>query len=128
VEAVLNNKPPTTRKEVRQFIGFANYYSNVWFHRSDFFTPLTELTSNKTKFQWPPQHTTAFERIKKVLGSEALLACPDFTKPFHLYADASDLQLGPVIMQNTKPLACYSYNLNPAMAVVPRQKENSLQS
>ena len=95
VEAILNIKPPTTRKELRQFIGIVNYYRDMWFHRSDLLAPLTELTSNKTKFQWLPQHATAFENIKKVIGSEVLLAYPDLTKPFHLYTDASDLQLLP---------------------------------
>jgi RNase H-like domain found in reverse transcriptase len=95
VDAILNIKPPTTRKELRQFIGIVNYYRDSWFHRSDLLAPLTELTSNKTKFQWLPQPKTAFENNKQVIGSEILLAYPDFTKPFQLYTDASDLQLGP---------------------------------
>jgi hypothetical protein len=46
--------------------------------------------------------TQAFDKIKKVIGTEiqALLCYSDFNKPviFHLYADASDHQLGAVIM------------------------------
>jgi len=37
---------------------------------------------------------------------------PDFTKEFHIYTDASDYQLGAVIMQDVKPLAFYSRKLN----------------
>jgi hypothetical protein len=47
----------------------------------------------------------AFEKIKKVIGTEVLLCYPDFDKPilFDLYTDASDSQLGSVIMQDKKP-------------------------
>ena len=43
-----------------------------------------------------------------------LLAYPDFDKPFHIYTDASDHQLGAVIMQDKKPIAFYSRKLNAA--------------
>jgi hypothetical protein len=48
------------------------------------------------------------------MSREALLRFPDFSKPFHIYADASDYQLGSVIMQDGKPLAFYSRKLNSA--------------
>jgi RNase H-like domain found in reverse transcriptase len=43
-----------------------------------------------------------------------LLSYPDFEKSFHIYTDASDHQLGAVIMQDTKPIACYFRKLNAA--------------
>ena len=49
----------------------------------------------------------AFEEIKAVISQETLLAFPDFTKTFHIYTDASDYQLGAVIMQEGKQLAFY---------------------
>jgi hypothetical protein len=63
---------------------------------------LTSLTSSKVKFEWHSSHQQAFDKIKKVIGMEVLLCYPDFNKPFHLYTDASDHQLGAVIMQNKK--------------------------
>jgi RNase H-like domain found in reverse transcriptase len=42
-----------------------------------------------------------------------MLSFPDFNKPFEIHMDASDIQLGPVIMQDCKPVAFYSRKLNP---------------
>jgi hypothetical protein len=56
--------------------------------------------------------TKVFEAIAKVMRKETLMRFPDFAKPFHIYADASNNQLGSVIMQDRKPLAFYSHDLN----------------
>jgi hypothetical protein len=67
---------------------------------------LTSLTSNKVKFEWHSSHQQAFEKIKKDIGTgiQVHLCYPVFNKPvlFHLYNDASDHQLGAVIMQDKK--------------------------
>jgi hypothetical protein len=86
----------------------------MWFRRSELLAPLTSLTSSKVKFEWHSSHQQAFDKIKKVIGTEVLLCYPDFYKPFHLYTDASDHQLGAVIMQDKKPIAFYSRKLNTA--------------
>ena len=105
MEAILKIKAPTTRKELRHFIGIVNYYRDMWFCRSELLAPLTSLRSSKVKFEWLPTHQLAFDKIKKVIETEVLLSYPDFEKPFHIYTDASDHQLGAVIMQDKKPLA-----------------------
>jgi RNase H-like domain found in reverse transcriptase len=61
-----------------------------------------------------PKSSTSIDKIKKVIEIEVLLAYPDFNKPFHIYTDASDHQLGAVIMQDKKPIAFYSRKLNAA--------------
>ena len=57
---------------------------------------------------------TRFETIKAIISKEVLLAYPDHNQPFHIFTDASDLQLGAVIMQNEKPVAFFSRKLNSA--------------
>jgi hypothetical protein len=64
---------------------------------------LTSLTSSKVKFEWHSSYQQAFDKIKKVIGTEVLFCYPDLNEPFHLYTDASDHQLGAVIMQDKKP-------------------------
>jgi hypothetical protein len=86
---------------------------------------LTSLTSSKVKFEWYSSHQQAFDKIKKVIGTEVLLFYPDFNKPalFHLYTDASNYQLGAVIMQDKKPIAFYSRKLNTAQNGIQPLKE-----
>ena len=72
------------------------------------------MTSNKAEFKWEMEQQKAFDEIKKVISREAILTFPDFSKPFHVFTDASDYQLGGVIMQENKPLAFYSRKLNSA--------------
>ena len=38
-----------------------------------------------------------------MLKKETLLSFPDFTKPFHVYTDASDRQLGVTVVQDGNP-------------------------
>jgi hypothetical protein len=79
---------------------------------------LTSLTSSKVKFEWHSSHQQAFDKIKnqEIIGTEIkiLLSYPDFNQPFifHLYTDASDHQLGAVVMQDKKSIAFYSRKLN----------------
>jgi hypothetical protein len=48
------------------------------------------------------------------VSPERLLVFPDFEKEFHVYTDASNKQLGAVIIQEGEPLAFYSRKLNSA--------------
>ena len=91
-----------------------NCCRDMWRKRSHVTAPLSAMTSKDVPFKWGPEEQKAFEEIKKVICKETLLAFPDFNKPFHVFTDASDTQLGAVIMQDGKPLAFYSRKLNSA--------------
>ena len=74
--------------------------------------PLSAMTGKNTKFDWTKECQESFEETKRVMAQEMPLACPDFNSTFHAHADASDKQLGGVIMQENKPLAFHSRKLN----------------
>ena len=114
VEAIQRLQPPKTKRQLRHFLGMVNYYRDMWRRRSHLLAPLTAMCSAKAKFIWGKDQQKAFEDIKKVVSRETMLAFPDFNKPFHVYTDASDYQLGAVIMQDDKPLAFYSRKMNGA--------------
>jgi CHAT domain-containing protein len=84
------------------------------FCRIEQLAPLTSLTLSKVKFELLPTHQQAFDKVKKVVETEVLLLYPDVEKRFHIYTNASDHQLGAVIMQEKKPLVSYSRKLNAA--------------
>jgi hypothetical protein len=91
-----------------------NYYRDMWVRRSELLAPLTSMTSKNAKFNWTDEQQKAFENITKIICREVMLTFPDFAKPFHIYTDASDKQLGAVITQDEKPIAFYSGKLNSA--------------
>ena len=85
----------------------------MWPRRAHILALLTTLMG-KNKFIWEPKHQQEFEEAKKMIAADTLLAYPDHNLPFHIYTDASNTQLGSVILQNTRPIAYYTRKLNPA--------------
>ncbi len=76
--------------------------------------PLTKLTFTLEKWSWTDECQQAFQRMKDIVIKEVMLSYPDFNKPFEIHTDASQTQLGSVILQDNKPIAFYSRKLNPA--------------
>jgi hypothetical protein len=90
VEAILIIKAPETRKEdmntpVYRYSQLLSRHV-VSQKRASSQVPLTSLTSSKVKFEWHSSHQQAFDKIKKVIGTEirGLICYIDFNKPFHL--------------------------------------------
>ena len=90
-----------------------NYYWDMYPKRAEILAPLTNLVGKKT-LQWDNECQIAFDRVKALLARDAFLKYPDHNKPFHIYADASDKQLGAAIVQDNIPVAFYSRKLNSA--------------
>ena len=49
-----------------------------------------------------------------MLSRHAILAYPDFAKPFNFYTNASNLQLSATLVQEGKPIGFYTRKLNSA--------------
>ena len=116
VEAISRILPPKTKRQLRRFLGMVNYYRDMWKRRSHILSPLSKLVSKSVKWKWTAIEQTAFDEAKRMIQKETMLAYPKFGETFHIYADASNTQLGGVIMQNNKPLAFYTRKLNSAQS------------
>ena len=105
-----------------------NYYRDMWKGRSHVLAPLTGLVSKTTKWKWTDVEQRAFEDSKQMVVREALLSYPDITDEFHVYADASEYQLGGAIMHNGRPLAFYTRKLNKAQSKHDRRTGTAFDS
>jgi hypothetical protein len=112
VQAIIDMERPKTKRQLRRFIGMVNYYRYMWKKRSHLLAPLATLAGKNSVFTWTEKHTQAFEAVKAIVSQEVMLSFPDYSQPFELYVDASDKQLGAVLMQGEKALAFFSKKLN----------------
>ena len=97
--------------DVRAYVGAVNHYKLLWPRRARILAPLSELTQ-RGKLCWEPRHYQSFNAIKAIICANALNAYQDYTKPFPLYTNASNFQLGAAIIQDQNgiptPIAYYS--------------------
>lgn len=63
---------------------------------------------------WSVEAQAAFEALKQAMVSAPVLILPDFSAPFIVETDASDLGIGAVLMQGDQPVAFLSKALGPA--------------
>ncbi|MDW0172016.1 MAG: reverse transcriptase family protein, partial [Nitrososphaeraceae archaeon] len=112
IEAILNIPEPTTKKQVRSFLGMCNFYRSYIPNLSTTSSSLVELTTNnsKNKFVLNESQRRSFLKLKSLLTETPVLVCPDYTKPFIIHTDASDEGVGAVLQQqdeqgNLQPIA-----------------------
>ena len=111
---------PTTKKEVRSFLGLANYYRAHIPTFAAVAVPLTDLTrkGQPNKIRWGQAQEKAFSSLQDCLLKRPILRLPDHSKPFILRTDASNFGLGAALMQQHDeklyPVAYASKKLAPA--------------
>jgi hypothetical protein len=98
ISAISSLPTPVTLKELRSFLGLAEYYRKFVRHSGIICQPLTALLKKNYVFVWTQQHQTAFEALKQALVSTPMLALPNFARPFVIEIDASDSRIGAVLM------------------------------
>lgn len=121
IRAIVEFPTPTSRKELKRFLGTASYYRRFIRNFSDIASPLNALTSTKRDappYEWSPAAETSFQALKTALTTAPVLACPDFSLPFIVHTDASEVGIGGMLTQvfdgEEHPVAYCSRSLSPA--------------
>lgn len=120
IEAVATFPTPTTKKQVRAFLGLTGYYRKFIPNFADLASVLTDLTKKDSpnRIKWNDVCNTAFETLKSKLCSQPILRSPDFEREFILQTDASNRGVGAVLSQQDQdgiehPTAYFSHKLLP---------------
>ena len=115
IKAIQNYPMPTTAKEIKSFLGLVGYYRKFISNFSKIISPITKCLKKGSKIDFKnPDYIDAFEQCKELLTNAPILIYPDFEKEFYLTTDASNVAIGSVLSQNSKPVAYYSRTLNSA--------------
>lgn len=101
VNAVRNFPIPENAKNVKQFLGLADYYRRFIQNFSNISKPLTNLLKKNEPFRWTERQCEAFEILRDKLCEEPVLQYPDFNQPFVLTTDASDFAIGGILSQGS---------------------------
>lgn len=101
VKAVQQAPPPKTKKQLRSFLGLANYYRKFIPNFAAIAVPLTDRTRARepNKITWGKSEELAFNSLKEKLCNAPILRLPNLDLPFVLQTDASDIGLGAVLLQ-----------------------------
>ncbi|GMG16297.1 unnamed protein product [Phytophthora fragariaefolia] len=90
---------PVSQKDLRKWLGLANYLHNYSANYAEMARPLTNLLKKDAVWSWTSEAQQAFEAIKNSLQSAPILALPDEDRPFSVVCDASDFAIGCDLLQ-----------------------------
>ena len=98
-EAIRNFPIPTKVKDIRSFIGMANFYRKYIKDFASIASPLTGLIRKDIKFNFTEECKNAFNFIKEKLSSEPILAHFRIGDRLILYSDGSGYGIGAILNQ-----------------------------
>jgi hypothetical protein len=101
VAEILDIERPTTKKQVRSFLGMVGYYSRFIPGFSDIAVPLTNLTRKKNPnvVSWGKKEEQAFQELKTKVSQQPVLCIIDLEKEVLVQTDASEEGLGAAVLQ-----------------------------
>ena len=96
VAAIRDWPRPTTKKQVKSFLGLVGYYQRFIPGFATMAHPLNELTRKALpdRVRWTETTETAFGVLRGALYCEPVLITPDFSLPLIVHTDASEVGLG----------------------------------
>ena len=113
VIAIRKARAPTNLKELRSFLGIANYYRRFVLNFAQIASPLNALLREDTPYVWTREQQVAFDKLIVALTTTVPLPCAIYDgRPFILDTDASNEGMGAVLSQMDngveRPIAYWS--------------------
>ena len=105
LDSVLNFPRPKNKRQIKSFIGLANYFRDHIKNHSNRVEPLQKLVDGYEKRQarhvvvWSQEAIAAFEDIRKAIDECPMLWFLDDFSPIYLQTDASDYGIGAYLYQ-----------------------------
>ncbi|KAG8478278.1 hypothetical protein CXB51_028082 [Gossypium anomalum] len=93
---------PTSVREIRSFLGHAGFYRRFINDFSKLAQPLCRLLQKDVNFVFDQSCKDSFDELKGKLISAPIVQPPNWTLPFEIMCDASDLSVGAVLGQRSK--------------------------
>ena len=90
---------PSKVKDIRSFLGFANFYRRFISNYSTIARPLIDLTKKSLSWNWTSSQQQAFDQLKDLFLSQPVLHIPDLSLPFAIATDASKYASGAILLQ-----------------------------
>ena len=94
---------PKTVTGVRKFVGLVSHYWKFIKGFTNIARPLNKLVSGenakKEKIVWMDEYWVAFDKLKEALSTAPILVYADYSKPFRLVTDTSELGLRVALYQ-----------------------------
>jgi len=88
---------PQCVRDVRKFLGLANYYRQFVKNFAKAALLMNRLTRKDEKWKWEEKQQAVFEQLKTVFTTRPVLATPKLDKEFRVEADASNFATGGVL-------------------------------
>ena len=106
-------RTPTTKKEAKKFLGTVFYlFQSICQKFCRIGRTNHKNLRNNVKFLWEESQIRALEKLKHEIKSAKPLAFPNCNQNFMLQADASNIDIGAVLMQQLNgqitPIYCLS--------------------
>ena len=103
-KAIINTKPPSTKKELQQLLGSLNYLRRFISNLAGKIKPFSPLLKLKEqeKFVWEESHQHVFDEIKGYLTQPPVLMPPIKGKALKLYISASEDSIGCLLAQDNE--------------------------
>lgn len=124
VDTVLNYPVPRNARDVQRFVGLTSYFRRFVPGFSVLAKPLYDLLRKNASFKFGVTENLAFDTLKRLLASKAVLAIYSPRAETELHCDASTSGYGSILLQKQddgtwRPIAFWSQRTNTHGVEIP---------